>query len=138
MAIINSTDSDYASRLQGIRLFVNNAYSQEDLPDATIENDIYLGAANREVARLVPSFASLAEENQADIKVAVQELTAAEILQSELDATQEESADVSVRRQGLKVENRMNSLRISATTKINRIAPAAETDESIGVVYETL
>ena len=138
MAVITPTDSDYASRLQGIRLFVNNQYGPDDLSDTTIENDVFLGSANREVARLVPGYDGLSADDKNDIKVATQEICAAEILQSELETLSDELKGRTVRTQGIQIQNRILALRASATTKINRIAPAADTEESLGVVYEVL
>lgn len=130
MAIINSTDADYSSRRQGIRMFVNNQYTTEDLPDATIENDIYLGAANRYVARRVPGYATLTEDKKADIKVAVQKLTAAEILLSELKVTQEVADELRLTQQGLAIKEQIDALKSDAEKIIIDSVPTTPGDSS--------
>lgn len=85
MAIIDTTDADYLDRIEGIMLLVNSAYENVDLSQERIENNVFLGRFNTEVAIMVPGYTSLAIDSDylGLLKNAVQLLTSAELLSSE-------------------------------------------------------
>ena len=62
MAIVNSSDSDYAELIDAIRFRINNAYDSTDISDAKIENRACLGEGNKKIAGRIPGYASLDPE----------------------------------------------------------------------------
>ena len=85
MAIIDPTHTDYLARIEGIMLLVNSAYENVDLSRERIENNVFLGRFNTEVAIMVPGYTSLASDSDylGLLKNAVQLLTSAELLSAE-------------------------------------------------------
>ena len=137
MAIITNQNPDYVSRLQGIRLFVNNTFTADDLADSVIENDVYLGSANREVARRVPGWASLTGDDREDIEVAVQKICAAEILISEFDMTQQSNSDLSESIKGSDPAARAAKLRGDADIIVERLNPSS-TVSAGGTIFKVV
>ena len=90
MPIIDSASQEYDSLLDGIRLLVNNAYEDADLSDERIENDVFLGRFNREVAISVPGYETISTEKRSLLQNAVQLKVAAQILWSEGRLTRED------------------------------------------------
>ena len=83
MPIIVSTNSNYDERISGIRALVSTGIdSLTGLTDDEIENDVFLGEANRYAARKVTGYASLDTDKRADLEVAVCKRTAANLLKA--------------------------------------------------------
>ena len=136
MSIITSSDSDYSSRRDGIRYFVNSSYTADDLPDAVIENDVYLPHANREILRRLPGYASLSTDQKLEAKVLVQELTAANILRSHLQELRESTGNQMTGSVGLAMEKQIAQLLAHVEAGIDILSPASgsDTTEAAGTI----
>ena len=133
--IITSTDSDYTERLNGIRLLVDNTFDAEDLSDATITNDVFLGEANRAIARRVPNYATLSGDQLSDLKVTTQRQAAVLILQSQLDETSSRVLSLADSRKGMDIAIRIENLTKLIDTTINILNPSDTPEGTAGVGY---
>ena len=98
MDIVESTDS---SRISGMRRLVGIGFGVNELSDADIVDDVFLGESNRYIKRLVPTWADIlaaAGDNAESLKVAVCKKTAAEILKAKSRPTDLDSLSVGDRR----------------------------------------
>ena len=115
-----------------MRLLVNNRYTEDDLPQVTLENDVYLGAANRRVAFLVPNFSSLSASDQEDVKVVVQHEVAISVLKSELEALRESTEQMSEDRRGIEISERISMYESKNKLTISRVNPSSSVSGSDG------
>ena len=124
MAIIDTTDSDYLDRIEGIMLLVNDAYEEVDLSQERIENNVFLGRFNTEVAITVPGYESLPSDSDylGLLKNAVQLLTSAELLSAEDTIKREDVEGELVEYQIKNTQDIISDRRTQADIIIRRVA----------------
>lgn len=135
MAIIQQSDSDYNERLEGIRILVNNAYEDMDLPDSVIENTVNLGDANDKIDILVPERTGLAPVYIRRLKRAVQLECAISLLLSESRLRGEDVEEQQALYESNSIKNTIDAYRAEVSDIIADVGPAV--GKFIGYVKAT-
>ena len=111
MPIIIESNDNFQERIDDIRRYVGMSISHtDDLTDDDIKSDGYLGDANRYIARKIPKWAELTENDLADAEVAVCKYAAANLLISTPRPTTLAATDVRDTQDYLSIEKARNIL----------------------------
>lgn len=124
MAILTSLD------YPAIRAALDVDLNAQTLPDATIGQDIFLGAAESELLRRVPTAAAMTGNDLARVKRALVWLTAAYLAHSVVRVTSMsvQTRDLSYSRQTFDPDEKARELRSRAEGEIGMlVAPTAAT-----------
>ena len=122
MTILSS--SDYPA----IRAALDVGLNAQQLPDATIAQDIFLGAAEADLLRRVPTAASMAGEDLARVKRALVWLTAAFLAHSVIRITSMsiQTRDLSYSRQTFDPDEKAAELRARAEAEFSMLLTPTE------------
>ena len=122
MTILSS--SDYPA----IRVALDVGLNAQQLPDAVIAQDIFLGAAEADLLRRVPTAASMAGEDLARVKRALVWLTAAFLAHSVIRITSMsiQTRDLSYSRQTFDPDEKAAELRARAEAEIGMLLTPTE------------
>ncbi len=131
MAILSS--SDYPA----IREALDVGLTLQQLPDATIGRDIFLGAAEAELLKRVPTAASMTGEDLLRVKRALVWLTAANLAHSVVRITSLsiQVRDMSYSRQTFDPDEKAAELRRRAESEIEILAPPATATPSRPIAF---
>mgnify|MGYP003600082673 CR=1 FL=1 len=122
MTILTSTD------YPAIRAALDVQLNAQTLPDATIGQDIFLGAAEAELLKRVPMAASLTGTDLARVKRALVWLTAAYLAHSVVRITSlsVQTRDLSYSRQTFDPDEKASELRSRAEAEIGMLLTPSE------------
>lgn len=116
------------SRYDEVRKVLDISFDETMIPDSTIELDVYAGAAERELLRLVPDYATLTDTNKAIAKTALIYLVAARLAPAVPAIVSESTEDHSYSRQSTNWTQRGAELRAQAHQEIDAVAAQSETE----------
>lgn len=119
-----SLSENFDNRVDGIRRLVAIGISEtNDLTDEDIEDDAFLGRANRAMARRIPDWKSITGDNRKDLEVSVQKLCAAELLKSTARPIDLDAATARDRQIYLEIKDTIESFLADVASIISEIEP---------------
>lgn len=118
-------ETSNTARRESIRRLVSIGFSNKDLTDDDITDDVYLGAANRYVKGKVPNWESLTGDALLDLEVAVCKKTAAEILKSVARPTEIDRSNARARLEFLAIQDTIIQYETEVDITINKVNPEA-------------
>jgi hypothetical protein len=131
MAILSSAD------YPAVRAALDASLNPQQLPDATIAQDIFVGAAEAELLRRVPDAASRTGDELKRVKRALVYLTAALLAHSvvRLTSVSIQTRDLSYSRQTFDPDEKAAELRGRAETEISGLIAPGETTSSMPTMF---
>lgn len=127
MPIVVEGNSNFIDRISSTRRLVAIGLVQSsDLTDSDIQDDAFLGHANRYIAKRIPNWANITDsDKRADLEVLVTKVAAVELLKVSPRYTQFDASSISDRQIYLGIKETIESYIEDIEKGINELNPTA-------------